>query len=105
MDNIVSDRITHKVRSAFTPTHVDLINESHNHAGPRTDSHFKLVLVSAAFAGLNKVKRHQAVYRLLAEELAGPVHALALHLYTPMEWEDALVPESPKCSHSIKTIS
>jgi BolA protein len=100
MDNTVSDSIVRKVQATFVPTHVELINESHMHAGPRTDSHFKLVLVSKAFEGLNKVKRHQAVYRLLSEELEGPVHALALHLYTPPEWESTAVPESPKCAHS-----
>lgn len=100
MTNAVSDAITRKVQEAFAPTHVELINESHMHAGPRTDSHFKLVLVSETFAGLNKVKRHQAVYRLLSEELEGPVHALALHLYTPTEWGATQVPASPKCAHS-----
>ncbi|MDR0781398.1 MAG: BolA family transcriptional regulator [Pseudomonadales bacterium] len=100
MDNSVADAITDKVQRAFTPAHVALVNESHKHAGPRTDSHFKLVLVSAAFEAMNNVRRHQAVYRLLAAELAGPIHALALHLYTPAEWESASVPESPKCKHS-----
>jgi|ADGO01.1.fsa_nt_gi transcriptional regulator, BolA protein family len=85
MTNAVSDAITRKVQEAFAPTHVELINESHMHAGPYRLA-LQAGLVSEAFAGLNKVKRHQAVYRLLSEELEGPVHALALHLYTPTEW-------------------
>jgi BolA protein len=105
MDIIVSDTISRKVQSTLAPEHLELINESHMHAGPRTDSHFKLVVVSEAFAGLNKVKRHQAVYRLLSDELEGPVHALALHLYTPMEWGAAQVPASPLCANSPKSKS
>jgi len=95
--------IEQKVATAFQPTHLELINESHMHAGPRTDSHFKLIAVSAAFEGLSKVKRHQLVYRLLGEELAGTVHALALHLYTPAEWQTQAVPASPLCAGSNKS--
>ena len=78
-------------------SHTDIVNESHMHAGPATDSHFKLVVVADCFEGKRAVQRHQQVYGLLNEELAGPVHALALHLYTPSEWEDAIVPASPNC--------
>lgn len=92
----VTDSIQGKL-AALNPQHLELLNESHMHAGPATDSHFKLVLVSEAFSGLRAVARHQKVYALLAEELAGPVHALALHLYTPEEWQTASVPASPKC--------
>jgi BolA protein len=99
---IVEATIASKVVAAFQPVHIELTNESHLHAGPRTDSHFKLVAVAGAFEGLNKVKRHQLVYRLLAEELAGPVHALALHLFTPSEWESQVVPASPLCAGSNK---
>ncbi|MAD46818.1 MAG: transcriptional regulator [Oceanospirillaceae bacterium] len=81
----------------LNPQHLELINESHMHAGPATDSHFKLVLVSEAFDGQRVVARHQSVYQRLADELAGPVHALALHLYTPSEWQEAEVPASPNC--------
>jgi BolA protein len=98
----VESSIEQKVVAACQPVHLELLNESHMHAGPRTDSHFKLIAVSAAFEGLNKVKRHQLLYRLLAEELAGPVHALALHLYTPAEWETQAVPASPLCAGANK---
>ena len=96
----VTDVIAAKVRQALNPSVLELENESHMHAGPRTDSHFKLVVVAEAFTGLSKVKRHQKIYQLLAEELQGPVHALALHLYQPQEWGDAQIPESPLCSKS-----
>lgn len=99
----VEARIESKVQAAFQPQHLELFNESHMHAGPRTDSHFKLVAVAKTFEGLSKVKRHQLVYRLLGEELAGPVHALALHLYTPAEWESQAVPASPPCAGANKS--
>lgn len=91
-----------KVTAALQPLHLELHNESHMHAGPRIDSHFKLVAVATAFEGLSKVKRHQLVYGLVKDELAGPVHALALHLYTPGEWQNQAVPASPQCAGSHK---
>ena len=94
--------IEYKVTEALHPAHLELLNESHMHAGPRTDSHFKLVAVSTDFAGLGKVKRHQLVYRVLAEELATTVHALALHLFTPDEWVMQSVPTSPLCAGANK---
>ncbi len=100
---VVEQAIERKVAAALQPVHLELLNESHMHAGPRTDSHFKLVAVATAFDGLSKVKRHQLVYRLLGEELAGPVHALALHLYTPKEWGQQAVPDSPLCAGTNKS--
>ncbi|MFY9178216.1 MAG: BolA/IbaG family iron-sulfur metabolism protein [Venatoribacter sp.] len=81
----------------LAPLHLELQNESHMHAAQALDSHYKLVLVSEAFSGVRTVARHQKVYALLAEELRGPVHALALHLYDPQEWQQTSVPKSPNC--------
>ena len=95
----IASSIEKKLTETLQPVHLELINESHMHAGPATDSHFKLVLVSAQFEGLNRVKRHQLVYKTLADELAGPVHALALHLHASAEWEVLKnVPDSPLCA-------
>jgi len=77
-----------KISERLQPTHFDVENESHRHSGPAQESHFKLTVVSQQFDGLNLVKRHQQVYGLLADEMAGEVHALALHLYTPAEWQE-----------------
>ncbi len=85
---------------ALEPAFLAVENESHRHnVPPDSETHFKVTLVSERFAGLMPVKRHQQVYTLLADELAGPVHALALHLYTPGEWEAAgqTRPDSPDC--------
>lgn len=85
----IDQSIRNKVVQEFTPQEVILLNESHMHAGPAENSHFNLTLVSEQFAGKRPVARHQMVYKVLAEELAGEVHALALHLFTPEEWNKA----------------
>ncbi|WP_106478984.1 BolA family protein [Phytohalomonas tamaricis] len=85
---------------ALKPTVLKVDNESHmHHVPPNSETHFKVMIVSDRFEGLMPVKRHQQVYGLLSEELAGPVHALALHLYTPHEWEARgnMSPASPNC--------
>lgn len=89
--------IENKLNQAFAPSHLEVINESHMHSvPPNSETHFKVILVSDAFDGLRPVKRHQQVYSLLADELANGVHALALHLYVPEEWQGA-APDSPRC--------
>ena len=88
---------------ALEPTFLTVENESHRHAVPaNSETHFKVTLVSEQFQGLMPVKRHQRLYAVLSDELAGPVHALALHLYTPTEWEarGGGRPESPDCRGS-----
>lgn len=81
--------ITQKLTQAFEPSQLQVINESHFHAGhlhtSSDETHFRVLLVSTKFEGLSAVKRHQWVYRILAEELAGELHALALNLKTPAE--------------------
>ena len=84
MNQIQAD-IEEKLKQAFAPTQLELINESHLHAGhagsPGTgNSHFALTMSSAAFAGKSRVAKHQMVHRVLAQELAGPVHALRMDL-------------------------
>ena len=79
-----------KLMVGLAPTHLDIINESELHAGHRSspgtgESHFRIVVVSPAFAGKSRVERHRMVNALLTEELAGRVHALALKTYAPGE--------------------
>ena len=84
----------------LAPSYLHVENESHMHAGPaNAQTHFKAVVVSAAFVGKRLVARHQQVYGLLAEQLRGELHALALHTYTEDEWEDHAhqYPASPSC--------
>ncbi|MGB5324331.1 MAG: BolA/IbaG family iron-sulfur metabolism protein [Pseudomonadales bacterium] len=95
----IETRIREKLTAEFCPQHLAVENESHLHAVPAdAETHFKVVVVAGRFEGLRPVARHQLVYAALAEQLAGPVHALALHTYTPDEWAargDA--PQSPEC--------
>ena len=84
----VEQDIHHKLSQQFAPVHLEVANESHMHSVPaNSETHFRVVLVSAAFDGKRKVARHQQVYAVLGEELEGPVHALALHTYTAEEWQ------------------
>lgn len=96
----VAEQIESKVRDAVPVAHMSLENESHKHSvPPNSETHFKLVLVSDAFTGMLPVRRHQMLYQLLADELAGPVHALALHTHTVEEWTalGGEVAASPDC--------
>ena len=95
----VEASIEKKVKAAFQTESVSVQNESHLHSGPATESHFNLTIVSDYFSNLTRVKRHQAVYKLLSEELSNGVHALALHLFTVDEWSSKEVypPNSPTC--------
>ena len=95
----VESDITSALQAAFHPSLLRVENESHRHNVPRdSETHFKVTLVTASFEGERSVRRHQSVYALLAEWLEGPVHALALHTYTPDEWENiGVAPDSPDC--------
>ena len=96
----VQQEIEAQLREDFAPQHLQVTNESDQHSGPEnSETHFRVVLVSATFEGRSRVARHQAVYAALAAPLDGPVHALALHTYTPVEWEQRSepAPESPAC--------
>ena len=96
----VAALIERKVFDVLPVAHFALENESHKHSVPaNSETHFKLVLVSEQFEGMMPVRRHQLLYQVLADELAGPVHALALHTYTPAEWQakGGKVLASPDC--------
>ena len=95
----VQEIIESKLQTALAPQFLAVENESHRHSGPRTESHFKVTAVSNNFADQLLIKRHQQVYSLLQTEMANGVHALALHLYTPAEWEarQQQSPDSPDC--------
>jgi BolA protein len=93
--------IEQKLLTAFSPMHLDVINESHQHnVAPGSESHFKVIIVSDDFVGERLIKRHRAINSLLSTELAEKIHALALHTYTKDEWEKYYAdntPLSPKC--------
>jgi BolA protein len=79
-----------KLRAAFAPTRLAVTDDSARHAGhagarPGGETHFSVEIVSQAFAGQSRVARHRLVYGLLADEIAGGVHALAVTALTPAE--------------------
>ena len=86
----VSDLIRNKLIAEFSPSRLDVVDDSdkhQGHAGHREggESHFTVVIESQAFAGLGRVERQRRVNRALAEELAGPVHALSIRAIAPGE--------------------
>src|SRR4051794_26005518 len=84
------DLIMEKLTLAFAPTRLDVIDESHQHAGhsgsrPGGETHYRVYIVSEAFQGKSRIERHRMVNEALASELAGGVHALAIHAGAPGE--------------------
>ena len=89
----VADTIRRKLTEQLAPVRLDLVDESHRHAGhlgarPEGETHFALTIVSAAFTGLSRVARQRLVYAALAAELASRVHALSLTTLSPEEDRD-----------------
>jgi BolA family transcriptional regulator, general stress-responsive regulator len=100
MATVMAQAIEAKVRAGLAVEYLELENESHMHNVPvGSESHFRLVVVSDDFDGLLLVRRHQRLYALLGDELAGGVHALAMHTFTPEEWRKrgADAEASPAC--------
>ena len=92
-------QIEAKLRQAFSPDVLEVINESHLHnVPPGSESHFKAVIVSEQFNDKRLVERHRLVNQALATEL-GNIHALALHTLTPEEYfkRAGAVADSPLC--------
>ena len=89
----VAERMRAKLTAGLNPLRLVIRDESHRHAGhagarPEGETHFHVEIVTSAFAGENRIARQRRVYRLLADELAGPVHALSLTTLTPEETDD-----------------
>jgi BolA protein len=84
------DIITNKLREAFSPESLEVQDESHLHEGhaghrPGGETHFRIYIVSQAFEGKSRIDRHRMINATLANELAGSVHALAIHVQAPGE--------------------
>jgi BolA protein len=89
-DQPVKHAITNKLREAFTPESLDVIDESHLHEGhsghrPGGETHFRVHIVSGAFKGKSRIERHRMINTTLSAELAGSVHALAINAQAPGE--------------------
>lgn len=85
-----ADRIHAALTEGFAPLRLEVVDDSHHHAGhagarPQGETHYSVLLVSEAFAGMNRVARSRAVHAALAAEFSNGLHALALTLRTPAE--------------------
>jgi BolA family transcriptional regulator, general stress-responsive regulator len=79
-----ADIITKKLTEAFAPQSLEVVDESHRHEGhaghrPGGQTHYRVYIVSDAFKGKSRIERHRMINQLLSAELAGSVHALAIH--------------------------
>jgi BolA family transcriptional regulator, general stress-responsive regulator len=86
----VKDRIAEKLTAALEPQSLEVEDESHRHEGhaghrPGGESHFRIHIVSAAFRGKSRIERHRMINQVLSAELAGGIHALAIHARAPDE--------------------
>lgn len=86
----VRDLMTGKLTAAFAPERLEVLDESDRHIGhaghrPGGESHFRISIVSASFRGKSRLERHRMVNAVLSDELAGGVHALAIHASAPGE--------------------
>ncbi len=98
------ETITTKLNNAFSPEHLEVINESFMHNVPEgSESHFKIIIVCDDFKNKMLIARHRLVNKVLVDELnkkqsEGGIHALALHTMTMDEWFDkGKVADSPEC--------
>ena len=85
-----ADLITQKLTEAFTPQSLRVEDESQKHEGhagsrPGGQTHYRVYIVSQAFKGKTRLERHRLINRAFADELAGGIHALALHAAAPGE--------------------
>ncbi len=86
----IKDLITRKLTEAFAPKNLSVVDESEQHQGhaghrPGGETHYRVYIVSEAFRGKSRVDRHRMINSVLAAELAGGVHALAIHAKAPDE--------------------
>ena len=87
----IRSEIEQKLTAAFSPLRLEVVNESHLHAGHQEhfdgmgETHLRLRIVADAFSGMGRVERHRAINAVVAEELAGGVHAFAIEAAAPGE--------------------
>ena len=94
----MENHLKNQLDLALSPEHCEVCNESSQHSGPATESHFKIVVVSPTFDEMKLIDRHRLINKLFAEELKH-IHALAMHTYSPQEWQKRqIAPDSPECS-------
>ncbi|ABS63334.1 BolA family protein [Parvibaculum lavamentivorans DS-1] len=86
----VAETIRRKLEAALLPERLEIVDESHLHKGhaghrPGVETHFKVTVVSAGFAGKSRVERQRLISAALKEEMGNPIHALSMKTMTPEE--------------------
>ena len=83
------DRLTDRLRTAFEPDLLEVVDDSHRHAGHAGAAdgrgHFTVLVVSKRFAGLNTLRRHRLVYESVGEMMTTDIHALSIQALAPGE--------------------
>jgi BolA protein len=84
------EMIQEKLNAALSPESLDVVDRSHEHAGHEGakggGGHFDVIIVAAAFEGMNTIQRHRAVYEALGDAMKSEIHALSIRAYTPEEF-------------------
>ena len=107
MAGVIQQSIYDALSATFDPSYLVVTNESHQHnVPPGSESHFKVVVVSASFVDQRLIQRHQRVNRALATQLNGQIHALSMHTYSQNEWihKGEAAPLSPNCLGGGRTV-
>ena len=97
----IKDRIRDKLETGLAPVSLAIFDDSHRHRGhagarPEGETHFRVEIVSHAFAGKSRVERQRMVYAVLAAEMGNPIHALQLTTWAP--GEGGASPQAPNCA-------
>lgn len=99
---MIRDQIVARLLDQLEPYHLDVENESHQHAGPATESHFRVVIVSDHFESLPRIQRHRKVNEMVKDLFEQGLHAFSILPFTRKEWEEkgGDLPASPPCAKS-----
>eukprot|EP01115_Flamella_aegyptia_P000862 TRINITY_DN1128_c1_g3_i1.p1 TRINITY_DN1128_c1_g3~~TRINITY_DN1128_c1_g3_i1.p1 ORF type:complete len:125 (+),score=2.15 TRINITY_DN1128_c1_g3_i1:79-453(+) len=103
---MIQRKIIEKLTRAFSPVHLEVINESKNHNVPKnSETHFKVIIVSDILDVKPRIEQHRSINRELSEELSTGVHALSIKTIKVSKWnsgQEINISESPKCLGGMK---
>jgi len=83
-----------KLQNTFNPDRLEVINESHLHAGHQPgfdgsgESHIRIRIISSLFEGMPRIQRHRKINAILSDEIAAGLHAVAIEANSPAEKPD-----------------
>ena len=81
----ISDVITHKIQTALSPSYLEVIDDSHKHAGhvgarPEGETHFTVIIQAKTLESMSRIDRHRTITNILKEEMDNPIHALSIKI-------------------------